>query len=51
MSSIKNVVGDNWQALRPTIRERSACLFNNELLSDVNFVVKRRLVKMTIGAV
>ena len=40
MSSIKSVVGDNWQALRPTIRERSAYLFNNELLSDVNFVVR-----------
>ena len=40
MSSTKSVVGDNWQALRPTIRERSAYLFNNELLSDVNFVVK-----------
>ena len=40
MSSIKSVAGDNWQALRPTIRERSAYLFNNELLSDVNFVVK-----------
>ena len=40
MSSIKSVGGDNWQALRPTIRERSAYLFNNELLSDVNFVVK-----------
>lgn len=40
MSSINSVAGDNWQALRPTIRERSAYLFNNELLSDVNFVVK-----------
>ena len=40
MSSIKSVAGDNWQTLRPTIRERSAYLFNNELLSDVNFEVK-----------
>lgn len=40
MSSVQSVVGENWQALRPTIRERSAYLFNNELLSDVNFVVK-----------
>lgn len=40
MSSVQSVAGDNWQALRPTIRERSAYLFNNELLSDVNFVVK-----------
>lgn len=40
MSSTNSVAGDNWQALRPTIRERSAYLFNNELLSDVNFVVK-----------
>jgi len=33
----------NWQTIRPTIRERSSYLFNNELLSDVNFVVEMTL--------
>ena len=29
---------DNWQTKRPTIRERTKFIFNNELLSDVKFV-------------
>lgn len=29
----------NWQATRPTIRERNAAMFNNELMSDVHFIV------------
>ena len=32
-------VEENWQTKRPTIKERTTFLFNNELLSDVNFVV------------
>ena len=31
---------ENWQTTRPTIRERGKFLFNNELLSDVRFVVE-----------
>ena len=30
---------DNWQTLRPTISDRTKFIFNNELLSDVKFVV------------
>ena len=30
---------DNWQTKRSTIRERTKFIFNNELLSDVKFVV------------
>ena len=29
---------DNWQTKRPTISERTKFIFNNELLSDVEFV-------------
>jgi len=31
----------NWQTIRPTIRERSRSMFNNDLFSDVKFVVHR----------
>ena len=30
---------DNWQTKRPTISQRTKFIFNNELLSDVKFVV------------
>ena len=30
----------NWQTVRPTIRERSRFMFNNELFSDVKFVAR-----------
>ena len=40
---MSGVAEDNWQTIRPTIRERSSYLFNNELLSDVNFVVEMSL--------
>jgi len=33
------LVKKSWQTARPTIRERSEFMFNNELLSDVRFVV------------
>jgi len=36
-----SVVGKNWQTTRPTIRERSKFMFNNDLFSDVKFAVKR----------
>ena len=32
-------VEENWQMKRPTIKERTTFIFNNELLSDVKFVV------------
>ncbi|KAL9956929.1 hypothetical protein ACROYT_G038490 [Oculina patagonica] len=31
---------ENWQTKRSTIRSRTAFIFNNELLSDVKFVVR-----------
>ena len=34
---------DNWQTKRPTISERTKYIFNNELLSDVEFVVPASL--------
>ena len=37
-----SVLAENsWQTVRPTIRERSKFMFNNELFSDVKFVVER----------
>jgi len=36
-----SVVKESWQTARPTIRERSKFVFNNDLFSDVNFVVQR----------
>ena len=35
-----SVVERNWQTTRPTIRERSKFMFNNDLFSDVKFVVQ-----------
>ena len=32
---------ENWQTTRPTIRERSKFMFNNDLFSDVKFVIKK----------
>lgn len=29
----------NWQASKPTVRERNAAMFNNELMADIKFVV------------
>ena len=37
MSSVER----NWQTTRPSIRERNALMFNNDLFSDVKFVVRR----------
>ena len=32
---------ENWQTKRPTIRERTKFVFNNDLFSDVKFVVRK----------
>ena len=29
----------NWQATKPSVRERNAAMFNNELMADIKFVV------------
>jgi len=31
----------NWQTTRPTIRERTKFMLNNDLFSDVKFVVRK----------
>ena len=36
-----NVVEENWQITRPTIRERSKFILNSDLFSDVKFVIGR----------
>ena len=35
------MIEKNWQTTKPTIRERSEHMFNNDLFSDVKFVVRR----------
>ena len=35
-----SVIEENWQTTKPTIRERSKHMFNNDLFSDVKFVVR-----------
>jgi len=35
-----SVIEKNWQTTKPTIRERSKHIFNNDLFSDVKFVVR-----------
>ena len=43
------VVEENWQLKRPTIVERTTFIFNNQLLSDVKFVVlASRLAKVEV---
>ena len=39
MSVVVNFVEENWQPTRQTIRERSKFVFNNDLFSDVKFIV------------
>ena len=36
-----SVAERNWQTTRPTIRERTKFIFNNDLFSDVKFVVQK----------
>ena len=36
-----SVVELNWQTTRPTIRERNKFIFNNDLFSDVRFIVPK----------
>ena len=35
-----SVIEKNWQTTKPTIREKSKYMFNNDLFSDVKFVVR-----------
>ena len=36
-----SVIEKNWQTTRPTISERSKFMFNNDLFSDVKFIVRK----------
>ena len=38
----------NWQATKTTVKERFAFMFNNEILADVHFKVKRSAWKTTV---
>ena len=38
---IMSFVEENWQTARPTIRERAKFMLNNDLFSDVKFVVRK----------
>lgn len=35
----QGTVDPNWQASKPSVRERNAAMFNNDLMADVRFVV------------
>ncbi|XP_034233359.1 BTB/POZ domain-containing protein 6-B isoform X2 [Thrips palmi] len=35
----QGTVDPNWQATKPSVRERNAAMFNNELMADVRFMV------------
>ena len=37
-----SVVRENWQTTRPAVKERSKFIFNNDLFSDVKFVVGKK---------
>ena len=37
-----SVARENWQTTRPAVRERSKYIFNNDLFSDVKFVIGKK---------
>ncbi|KAJ8250187.1 hypothetical protein COCON_G00221090 [Conger conger] len=39
LNNNNTIQSSNWQGLYPTIRERNAVMFNNELMADVHFLV------------
>ena len=41
LSEAMSVAEENWQTTRPTIRERTKFIFNNDLFSDVKFVLQK----------
>ena len=48
---VQNALGlYNWQATKMTVKERLAFLFNNNILSDVTFVVGRDVHQQRIPA-
>ncbi|CAK9825378.1 BTB/POZ domain-containing protein 2 [Anthophora retusa] len=49
-TSSQTAVAHNWQGTKATMRERIVFLFNNEILSDVSFIVGRGAQKQRIPA-
>ncbi|XP_061599961.1 BTB/POZ domain-containing protein 6-B-like [Cololabis saira] len=54
-AGLQNVNNNNedppsWQCRHPTLRERNALMFNNELMADVHFVVGPRGASQTVPA-
>lgn len=40
LQSTPNITLDpNWQAIKSTVRERNAAMFNNDLMADIYFIV------------
>lgn len=40
LTDLSNITLDpNWQAIKSTVRERNAAMFNNDLMADIYFVV------------
>lgn len=40
LTTLSNITLDpNWQAIKSTVRERNAAMFNNDLMADIYFVV------------
>lgn len=40
LSTLSNITLDpNWQAIKSTVRERNAAMFNNDLMADIYFIV------------
>src|SRR5262249_4954682 len=42
LSGPEQTADPNWQAFKKSVRERNAAMFNNELMSDVLFVVGQK---------
>lgn len=38
-NNIIDTADPNWQSTKPTVRERNASMFNNELMADIKFIV------------
>lgn len=39
-ADVSNLTLDpNWQAIKSTVRERNAAMFNNDLMADIYFIV------------
>ncbi|CAK9805306.1 BTB/POZ domain-containing protein 2 [Anthophora plagiata] len=49
-TSSQTAVAHNWQGTKATMRERIVFLFNNEILSDVSFIVGRGAQRQRIPA-